>query len=277
MVSRETSNSDAVDGDGSVRSEIAGGIRESAAVGLGLVPLGLAFGLLMSQTGFDWWWTPIFSIVIYAGSMEFLAIGLVTSGVGPLSALITGFMVNFRHIFYGLTFPRDEVRSPLGRAYSTYAITDESYAIVSARGRKPISGPRVLTIQILCQLLWVIPGIVGALAGMAVPSDVKGMEFALTALFVVLVWESFRNNMDFSLPLIAILFAVLAIALAPGQILIVALTSYFLLLVARNAFPRLDAWLTWRKGSSVNDDVSRETSPRSTLSEVDEPQSEWRS
>lgn len=270
MVSRETSQSDSFRGGESVRSEIAGGIRESAAVGLGLVPLGLAFGLLMSQTGFDWWWTPIFSIVIYAGSMEFLAIGLVTGGVGPLSALITGFMVNFRHIFYGLTFPRDEIRSSLGRAYSTYAITDESYAIVSARGRTPITGSRVLTIQILCQLLWVVPGIVGALAGMAVPSEVKGMEFALTALFVVLAWESFRNNKDFSLPLFAILFALLAIVLAPGQILIVALTSYFLLLVARNALPRLDAWLTWRSGSRVSREVSRETSTVSPSSETGE-------
>lgn len=261
MVSRETSPLSEGDGN-SVRTEIIAGAKESAAVGLGLVPLGLAFGLLMAQTGFAWWWTPIFSIVIYAGSMEFLAIGLVTSGVGPISALITGFMVNFRHIFYGLTFPRDEVKSPLGRAYSTYAITDESYAIVSARGRAPISGPRVLTIQLLCQLLWVIPGIFGALAGMAVPSDIKGMEFALTALFVVLAWESFRNNKDFSLPIFALIFSILAIVLAPAQILIVALTSYFLLLVARNAFPRLDEMLTWRagKGEEVSGNVSRETS-----------------
>ena len=72
---------------------------------MGLVPLGLAFGVLIIQTGFDWWWAPIFSIVIYAGSMEFLAISMVTSGVGPVSAALTGFMVNFRHIFYGLSFP----------------------------------------------------------------------------------------------------------------------------------------------------------------------------
>ena len=72
-------------------------------IAVGVVPLGLAFGVLMVQTGFDWWWTPIFSIVIYAGSMEFLAISMVTGGVTPAVAAVTGFMVNFRHIFYGLT------------------------------------------------------------------------------------------------------------------------------------------------------------------------------
>lgn len=254
MVSRETSRSG--DRDVGAKNQIKAGVKETWAVGLGLIPLGLAFGLLMSQTGFAWWWTPIFSTVIYAGSMEFLAVGLVTSGVGPVSALITGFMVNFRHIFYGLTFPRDEIRSPLGRAYSTYAITDESYAIVSARGNRPIGGVQVLAIQILCQLLWVIPGIVGAIAGTAVPDSVKGMEFALTALFVVLAWESFRNNMDFSLPLSALALAALAMVLAPAQILVIALTCYFILLVIRNVSPRIDRLMTFRLKRSSDVDMA---------------------
>ena len=62
--------------------EIRGGIKETWLVGLGLIPLGLAFGLLVTQAGYAWWWTPIFSLVIYAGSMEFLAINMVASGIG---------------------------------------------------------------------------------------------------------------------------------------------------------------------------------------------------
>lgn len=92
-----------------MREEIHKGIKDTWAAALGLIPLGLAFGLLMVQSGFSWWWTPIFSIVIYAGSMEFLAISMVTGGVSALSSLLTGFMVNFRHIFYGLTFPRKRI------------------------------------------------------------------------------------------------------------------------------------------------------------------------
>jgi 4-azaleucine resistance transporter AzlC len=231
-------------------AEIRGGIAETWAVGLGLIPLGLAFGLLMVQSGYAWWWTPIFSVIIYAGSMEFLAIGLISGGVGPFAAALTGLMVNFRHIFYGLTFPRHTIRSRAGRAYSTYALTDESYAIVSARPPGKISGARVLTIQLTCQLLWVIPGIIGAVAGQAVPDDVQGMEFALTALFVVLAWESFANNRDLSLPLAAAALAIGSALIAPAQMLIIALSLYFLLLLLRFRMPRLDEALTLRIGGS---------------------------
>lgn len=225
-------------------AEIRAGIRDSWAVALGLIPLGLAFGLLLTQMGFAWWWAPIFSLLIYAGSMEFLALNLVTAGVGPVSAAVTGFMVNFRHIFYGLTFPRDLVRGGAGRAYSTYALTDESYAIASAR--RPRSGVRVLTIQAFCQSMWILPGIVGALVGEVIPAGIQGMEFALVALFVVLAWETFRNSRDLSLVLIAGGLAVLVGLMAPASLLMIALSAYFLLLLGRHLSPALDRALEWR-------------------------------
>lgn len=234
-VSRETS------------PEIRAGLKETWAVGLGLVPLGLAFGLLMTQSGFAWWWTPIFSVIIYAGSMEFLALNLVVASVGPVSAAVTGLMVNFRHIFYGLTFPRHQITSVPGKIYSTYALTDESYAIVSARPPGPISGARILTIQVFCQSLWVIPGIIGALVGEAIPQGLQGMEFALTALFVVLTWESFRNNQDFSLPLTAIALTIVAGMIAPQQALVIALIAYFLILGLRFLSPRFDRVMELRR------------------------------
>ncbi|SMG18159.1 4-azaleucine resistance probable transporter AzlC [Corynebacterium pollutisoli] len=225
-------------------AEIRAGIRDSWAVALGLIPLGLAFGLLLTQMGFAWWWAPIFSLLIYAGSMEFLALNLVTAGVGPVSAAVTGFMVNFRHIFYGLTFPRDLVRGGAGRAYSTYALTDESYAIASAR--RPRSGVQVLTIQAFCQSMWVLPGVVGALVGEVIPAGIQGMEFALVALFVVLAWETFRNSRDLSLVLIAGGLAVLVGLVAPASLLMIALSAYFLLLLGRHLSPALDRALEWR-------------------------------
>ena len=230
-----------------MREEIHKGIKDTWAAALGLIPLGLAFGLLMVQSGFSWWWTPIFSIVIYAGSMEFLAISMVTGGVSALSSLLTGFMVNFRHIFYGLTFPRKRINSPVGKAYSTYALTDETYAIVSALPREErLSGTRILSIQIFCQMLWVGGGLVGALAGQVIPSSVEGMEFALVALFVVLAMDSFRNNQDLFLPLSAAALGILAAFITPGQLLMLSLSAYFLLLIIRYLSPRVDNALTWR-------------------------------
>lgn len=238
----------AADARGGNVTEVRRGIGDTWAVGLGLIPLGLAFGLLMTQSAFAWWWTPIFSIVIYAGSMEFLAAGLVMSGVGPVSAAVTGLLVNFRHIFYGLTFPRSLVRGVFGRAYSTYALTDESYAIVSARHGQRLSGVRVLTIQVMCQLLWVVPGIIGSLTGMALPAGLKGMEFALTSLFIVLAMDSYQHTRDFSLVLIAAVLAIAAGIAAPAQMLVLGLTLYVVVLLVRYWFPRLDAALELRLG-----------------------------
>lgn len=232
-VSRETS------------AEIRLGLRDTWLVALGLVPLGLAFGLLMTQSGFAWWWTPIFSTVIYAGSMEFLAIDMVITGVGPVSSAITGFMVNFRHLFYGLTYPRSELRRGLPSAYATYALTDEVYAITSTLRDRP-SGPRLMTISVVCQIAWVASGILGALAGAVIPAGVEGFDFALTALFAVLALEAFQASRDLSAPLIAGGLALAAAVVLPGQVIIVALVSYFLVLLLRFWAPRVDETLTWR-------------------------------
>lgn len=232
-VSRETS------------TEIRLGLRDTWLVALGLVPLGLAFGLLMTQSGFAWWWTPIFSTVIYAGSMEFLAIDMVLTGVGPVTSAITGFMVNFRHLFYGLTYPRSEIRRGVPSAYATYALTDEVYAITSTL-RDRSSGTRLMTISAVCQIAWIASGIVGALTGAVIPAGVEGFDFALTALFAVLAFEAFQASRDLSAPLIAGGLALAAAVVLPGQVIIVALVSYFLVLLLRFWAPRVDDRLTWR-------------------------------
>ncbi len=245
---------------------IRGGIVEAWPVSLGLIPLGLAFGVLVTQTGFEWWWTPLFSIIVYAGSMEFLAIGLVMAHTGLLGSAVTAFMVNFRHIFYGLTFPRDVIGAKpggsrilrgLGRTYSTYALTDESYAIASARpaGAPPLTGARLLSIQVFCQFMWVISGIVGALSGRALPEGLVGFEFALTALFTVLAIDAFRVNRDWSLPASAVACVGVGWLVNPGQMLVIGLVLYFAVLLARVWSPRLDAALTWRSGTVPLDDA----------------------
>lgn len=249
----------------SVKDDIRHGISVSWTVGLGLVPLGLAFGALVTQTGFAWWWAPVLSIVIFAGSMEFLAIGLIMANTGLVGAGLTAFMVNFRHIFYGLTFPRHlispkGIKGKMARAYSTYATIDEAYAI--APNERGHTGGSVLTAQIFCQLSWVLSGIVGALAGSAMPDGLQGMEFALTALFVVLGIDAFQSNRDWSLPIVAFICTMIGWAISPQRMLVIGLSLFFLTLVARAWSPRLDKALTWvsegdrKKMTSISELVS---------------------
>ena len=220
------------------RAEIRRGLADCSTVGLGPVPLGLAFGVLVTQSGFAWWWAPLFSILIYAGSMEFLAIGLVTA-LTPLYGLaLTALLVNFRHVFYGLSFPLEKVRNPVARLYAVYALTDETYAIVSTKPRDEMSGARAVTIAACCQTLWVVPGIVGALIGSALPDGLDGLQFALTALFAVLAVDAWRSNGDLPAPVLALVCALVALWIAPGQMLVVGLGLFVAGLMVRYALGR---------------------------------------
>ncbi|HET8993238.1 MAG TPA: AzlC family ABC transporter permease [Rhodococcus sp. (in: high G+C Gram-positive bacteria)] len=212
---------------------VRAGIADSWAVGLGLIPLGLAFGVVLTQGGFDWWWAPIFSIVIYAGSMEFLAIGLV-SAVTPFASIAAAtLLVNFRHVFYGLSFPLHSIRSRIGRLYAVYALTDESYAIVAPKAGQDLSGTRVLTVQVLCQVMWVVSGTIGALIGAVLPAGLTGLEFALTALFTVLAIDAFRANRDVPAAVLAVVCGLVAMLLAKDQMLVVGLGLFVACLLAR--------------------------------------------
>lgn len=200
---------------------------DTVAVGFGLVPLGLAFGVLMVQSGFDWWWTPLFSLLIYAGSLEFLAIGLLVA-VTPLASIaVTTFLVNFRHVFYALSFPLHRVRGKLGRTYAMYALTDEAYALTATRLPGSLSSARILWTQALCQIYWVTGGVLGALGGSLLPGEIPGVGFALTALFVVLTIDAQRVSRDVPTPILALLCALSAILVAPPEFMLVVAMSLF--------------------------------------------------
>ncbi|WP_045305554.1 AzlC family ABC transporter permease [Saccharothrix sp. ST-888] len=208
-------------------------LQDTLGVGMGLFPLGIAFGVLLTQSGFAWWWTPLFSLLIYAGSLEFLAIGLFLALTPIASIALTTFLVNFRHVFYGLSFPLHRVHGPLRKAYSIYSLTDEAYAIVATKPAEQLSGTRILAIQALCQSYWVAGGLTGALVGAALPAGLDGLDFALTALFVVLAIDGYRAARDVPGPVLALLCALTALLVAKDQLLVVALGLYVATLAAR--------------------------------------------
>ncbi|WP_430334721.1 AzlC family ABC transporter permease [Rhodococcus sp. ACT016] len=215
------------------RSDLRAAARDTVSVGFGLFPLGLAFGLLLVQSGFHWWWAPIFSLMIYAGSLEFLAIGLVLA-VTPLASIaMTTLLVNFRHVFYALSFPLHRVRGRAARVYSMYALTDEAYAVAAAKDPESLSSRRILFIQVFCQLYWVLGGVTGALFGSALPMQLTGLDFALTALFVVLAVDAFRARRDIPTPILALLSALVALVVARDQMLVVAMGLFVGALLVR--------------------------------------------
>jgi 4-azaleucine resistance transporter AzlC len=209
--------------------------KTSLSVGLGLGPLGVAFGVLVVQAGLPWWWATIFTTVVYAGSFEFVLVGLVTV-VAPLATIATtALLVNVRHLFYALSFPLHRVGSRGGKVYSTFALTDEAYALTTGRQAQQWPGRRIIGLQLFLHLYWVAGGTVGALLGSLIPDRIAGLDFALTALFVVLAVEAVR---DVTTPLIALLAALTALLAFPQQMLLVAFALFTVAMLTRRAVAR---------------------------------------
>lgn len=217
------------------RSEALAAFRDSLSVGLVFLSIGLAFGALVVQSGLDWWWAGLSAAVVFAGSFEFLLLGLLVAAAPLASIAAAAFMVNVRHVFYALSFPLHRVEGSLAKAYSTFALSDEAYALASTQQARAWSGARILWMQSYLHLYWAGGATAGALLGTLIPEGVAGLDFALTALFTVLALDALRDlRGDLPTPLLAVLSALAAGLLFPDQLLAAAFALFTTGLLARH-------------------------------------------
>ncbi|MCV7369978.1 AzlC family ABC transporter permease [Mycolicibacterium duvalii] len=206
----------------------------TAPVGLAFIPLGAALGLLVVHAGLAWWWAPVFAAVIYAGSLEFLMVHLAASAAPVATVALTTLIVNSRHVFYALSFPLHRVRGLPAKLYSSYTLSDEAYAVGVSPGAQPWRTRQILLMQMALHGLWVSAATLGGLAGSALPIErLTGLDFALTALFVVLAIDAYRQRPDRLTAGLAALCAVSAWMLVPGQMLVAAFGAFAAVLLVR--------------------------------------------
>lgn len=160
-------------------------------------------------------------------------VGLLAGGASLITIAVTVFAVNFRHVFYAFSFPIHLTKPGIGRAYSVYAMIDEAYATAVMVPENQNSGPRLLTMQIACHAYWVGGSLIGVLLAQALPQTLEGFEFALIALFTVMTLDAFRSKRELPSALLAGLAVGVALLVAPGQSMIVALSLFFALLTLR--------------------------------------------
>lgn len=214
--------------------DVRSALRDTAPAAAAMVPLGIAFGVLVTQSGLAWWWTPIISGIIFAGSLEFLLLGLMVAGAPLTTIALTTLLVNSRHVFYCLSFPLHRVHGRLCRLYSRFALIDEAYALTTAPTAQQYSSRRIIAMQLLMHSYWVGGGMAGGLLGAVVPSSLRGLDFTLVGLFGVLSADAFRAERDISTAFLALTCAVTALAVASGEMLVVAMTLFVALLIARS-------------------------------------------
>lgn len=199
----------------------------------GYVAIGIPFGLMLVKAGYPWWMAPLMGLFMYAGAGQYLAVGMFAAAV-PLPAMaVAMLLVNIRHIVYGLSLIKQFQDVGSWKPYLVFSLTDETYALLTGvklpDGFAP--GSFYGTIALLNQSYWILGGIIGALAGALIPFSFQGIDFALTALFVVLLMDQLARSRDFVPPAIGIACAVAALIVAgPGNMLIVALAGAIVLL-----------------------------------------------
>lgn len=164
--------------------------KTSIPVLLGYVTIGFGFGLLAVNTGYPAWFAMAMSIFVYAGAAQYIGIGLFAAGASISEIALVTLIVNLRHAAYGLSLIKPFGRFPRLRPYLVFALTDETYALLSSLNESDREdGHFMLAISALNQFYWVTGTALGALAGSLIPYRIDGLNFALTAMFLVLAVE----------------------------------------------------------------------------------------
>lgn len=175
--------------------------RQSLPVMAGYLVLGMGFGVLLETKGYGVFWALAMSLFIYAGSMQYVAIDLLTGGASLISAALMTLMVNARHLFYGISMIERYRDTGAAKPYLIFSLTDETYSLVCS-GNVPRGVDQkkyYLLVSFFNQCYWVAGSAAGSLVGSLLTFNTEGIEFAMTALFLVVFteqWKSTKNHIS---------------------------------------------------------------------------------
>ena len=171
---------------------------KSIPVLAGYVVLGIGFGILMRDAGYGVLWTAAMSLFIYAGSLQYVGVGLLTGGASVLTTALTSLMVNARHLFYSISMIDKYKDAGQYKPYMIFALTDETYSLL-CDGMTP-SGVDTNQYRFLVSIFnhsyWVTGSVIGSLLGAVLPFSTEGIEFSMTALFVAAFTEQWLTTKD---------------------------------------------------------------------------------
>lgn len=166
-------------------------IKDTLPVMSGYLVLGAGFGMIMHANGFGILWAVAMSFFIYAGSMQYAAVGLITGGASFLTVALTTVAVNARHIFYGISMVEKYKGTGFRKPYMMFALTDETYSLVCSSERDV---NYYFWVSLFDQSYWIAGSALGSVLGSAVKINTEGIDFVLTALFVTIFIEQWLSS-----------------------------------------------------------------------------------
>ncbi len=178
-----------------MKSSFKSAFPQTLPVLAGYVSLGIAFGILLRDAGYGVFYAFLMSLFVFAGSAQFLCVELLVANATLPQVAFLIFLLNFRHFFYGLTMI-SHYRNVKNKWYLIFGLTDETYALLSAN-KIPSTVEKsdfYFAVTLLNHIYWISGSVIGSLVGALIPFDMTGIDFAMTALFAVLVVEQWKSH-----------------------------------------------------------------------------------
>lgn len=192
--------------------------KDSVPVMAGYIVLGAAFGILLCDKGYGFVWAFVMSLTIYAGSMQFVTVNLLTSGASLISAAIMTLLVNARHIIYGISMLEKYRNTGKIKPYLIFSLTDETYALVCLGNPENTDRKKYyLYISLLNQCYWLAGSIIGSLLGSAININTAGIDFSMTALFAVIFTDQLSSAKNIVPALIGIISSIICLLIFKAQ------------------------------------------------------------
>ncbi|MBR4019597.1 MAG: AzlC family ABC transporter permease [Clostridia bacterium] len=183
-------------------------LRHSLPIFAGFLPLGLAYGVLMQNAGYNALWTGATCLFVFAGSLQFLMISFFTTSISYVTVAVMALLVNSRHIFYGISLIEKFRNFGLWKYYLIYSLTDENYSLhCSAKMEEGMDEKwTYIFTSTLTLLYWTVSCVLGSLIGTLITIDMTGVDFALTALFVTILLDQLKDAVS-RLPAVVAMFS----------------------------------------------------------------------
>ncbi|MDD7410888.1 AzlC family ABC transporter permease [Fusobacterium gastrosuis] len=202
---------------------------KSIPVMAGYIVLGIGFGILLYDKGYSYWWALAMSTFIYAGSMQYIGIELLSSGASFISIALVTLLVNARHIFYGISMLENYKNTGKFKPYLIATLTDETYSLVCGNDFPDYIDKRkyYFYLSLFNHFYWILGSFIGSILGSTFSFNTKGIDFSMTALFVIIFveqWEKNKNHLPAMLGLIISILCLLIFGksnfLIPAMVLI---------------------------------------------------------
>lgn len=182
------------------RKALAAAFPVTVPVLMGYLAIGMAFGFMLQAIGYNFIWAFFMSLTIYAGSGQYLGVSLLSSAAALGTVALMTLLINFRHLVYGLSMLEKFRGMGWRKFYMIFSLTDETYALLSSAQAPVGVNPKnfYFAIALLDQSYWIIGSVIGAVAGEILPISTEGIDFAMTALFVVIAvdqWKAYRKHL----------------------------------------------------------------------------------